>query len=309
MLSVLPDRPVAPGTAGICVVRNAYDLVGLVCGHYLRIGLGHLRFIDDGSSDGTYQLLSDFARKEKRVSVRRVNNTEFYQAQLMSEAANELIMAGYRLILPFDVDEFWDVSAPALEMRYADRCEIAFSGRMTNFVHNTKATRARRCYLFGVKYSAPILADANSQTVMAYERPWVCVKETPKVAFKSAHAVELDKGQHGLIVGPTEVDDRPYEVFHLPLRNKSELVKRAVDREPRVAPLRPNPEIGWQATFHFRAGLAGRIDEVWLASSADANGYLNCYGQPIALRRDTRLRTLILRSYAYVALRYGMVLP
>jgi hypothetical protein len=290
-------------------VRNACDLAGIVCGHYLRIGLGHLRFIDDGSSDGTYRLLSELARKEKRISLHRVNNTEFYQAQLMSEAANELIQAGFSLILPFDVDEFWDVSGPALERRCADRSEIAFTGRRTNFVHSTTATRARRWYLVGVKHSAPILADAIPDTVMAYKRPWVCATLPSKVGFKTARAVELDKGQHRLIVGPTEIDDHPYEVFHLPLRNKSELMKRAVDREPRVAPLRSHPKIGWQSTFHHQAALAGRIDEVWLANSADANGFLNCYGQPIALRRDIRLRTLILKSYAYVALRYGMLLP
>ena len=291
------------------MVRNAHDLAGLICGHYLRIGLGHIRIIDDGSSDGTCRLLSDLARKEKRISLHRVDNTEFHQARLMSEAANELILAGFSLILPFDVDEFWDVSGPALEKRYADRSEIAFTGRRTNFVHSAAATRARRCYLLGVKYSAPILADATPDMIMTYKRPWVCAPMPSKVGFKSARAVELDKGQHRLIVGPTEIDDHPYEVFHLPLRSKSELMKRAVDREPRVAPLRSHPSSGWQSTFHHQAALAGRIDEVWLANSADVNGFLNCHGQPIALRRDIRLRTLILKSYAYVALRYGMLLP
>jgi len=37
--------------AGICLVRNAVDLVPFLCGHYLRCRFAHLHFVDDGSHD------------------------------------------------------------------------------------------------------------------------------------------------------------------------------------------------------------------------------------------------------------------
>ena len=133
---------IAKGVAGICIVRNARDLIGLTGGHYLRMGLGHIRFIDDESSDGTYDLLLRLASKERRISVSQVTHGEFRQAELMSEAANELICRGFSIILPFDVDEFWNVSGPMLEKRYAADPEITFNGKWINFVQSGKATTA-----------------------------------------------------------------------------------------------------------------------------------------------------------------------
>ena len=294
--------------AGICVVRNARDLIGLACAHYLRIGFGHIRIIDDGSTDGTYDLLCRLARKEKRVSVSQVSNTEFHQAELMSEMANDLIRDGYSMILPFDADEFWNVSGPALEARYARHSEITFLGNWVNFVNNEQAMNPRPFYLLGIKYRAPVLDDADETTITQFKRPWVC-STLPKIGFKTTRPVELRKGQHALTVGPSERDSNLYEVFHVPLRSRSELFKRALDREPRVAPLREHPSTGFQSSFHRRAFLDGRVDDVWRANSADWNGFLDCYGRPVALEHDNRLRTLILKSYAYVALRYRMLLP
>jgi hypothetical protein len=298
---------IAKNLAGICIVRNAQDLIGLACGHYLRIGLAHIKFIDDGSTDGTYELLTRLSRQEKRISVARVNHTVFRQAELMSEGATELIRRGFSIILPFDADEFWNVSGPDLERRYAPSSEIAFFGQWINFVHRETATM-RRYYLLGVKHSAPVLADSNEATITTYRRPFVCATEA-KVAFKARRPVELNKGQHALVAGPSERDPTDYEIFHLPLRNKNEIIKRGLDREPRTAPLRDSPSLGWQSRFHREAVLADRADEVWRANSADKDGFLNCNDERIALKRDRRLQMILAKSYAYVALRYRILLP
>jgi hypothetical protein len=133
---------IATHVAGVCIVRDACDLIGLVCGHYLRIGLAHIRIIDDGSTDGTHEFLRYLAGKTPRLSIVRVDDTQFRQAELMSDAANELICQGFQIILPFDVDEFWDVNGPRLEERYAWDREIIFRGHWINFVQTTKATEA-----------------------------------------------------------------------------------------------------------------------------------------------------------------------
>jgi len=298
---------VARNLAGVCVVRNARDLIGLVCGHYLRIGLGHVRFIDDGSSDGTYELLSRLARKEKRISVSRVSNAEFRQAELISEVANELLRSGFSIILPFDSDEFWNVSGAVLEKRYARSPQIMFRGQWINFVPSERATNPQQLHLLCIKHSAPILDDADEDTITTFKRPFVCFT-TWKIGFKAVSPVELGVGQHALNKGPKECDSIRYQIFHLPFRNRSELIKRALDHEPRRAPLRNSPHDSWQSHFHREAVLAGRTDDLWRANSADGNGLLNCNGESIALNRDHRLQTIILKSYAHVALRYRVLL-
>lgn len=298
---------VASNLAGLCVLRNARDLVGLVCGHYLRIGLTHIRFIDDGSSDDSYEFLSRLARKEKRISVTRLSTPIFRQQELMSETANELQRCGFTMILPFDIDEFWHVSGPLLEARYARHSEISFSGRWINFVQNQTETQAAPARLLNVKYSAPALDDADQDAVTSFRRPFVCVSET-KVAFKAARPVQLDWGQHRLLIGPEYRDPSRYEIFHLPFRCRGEILTRALDHEPRRALMRDSASNAWQSLFFREAVLANRIDELWHANSADSDGFLNCGGERIPLVRDYRLRSVLLKAAAYLALRHPWVL-
>ena len=61
------------------MLRDARDIVGLLCGHYLRIGFARLSFVDDGSTDGTFEFLSALSRREPRVSVTRVVSPTFDQ--------------------------------------------------------------------------------------------------------------------------------------------------------------------------------------------------------------------------------------
>ena len=97
--------------AGICFLRDAVDLVPFLCGHYLRVGFDHLHFVDDGSTDGTHELLSQFAARTDRVSVRKVIKDSDQQSELMSAAANTMILDGYQVVVPFDADEFWHFTA------------------------------------------------------------------------------------------------------------------------------------------------------------------------------------------------------
>jgi Glycosyl transferase family 2 len=120
--------PVAESVAGVCIVRDARDLIPFLCGHYLRIGFGHVAFIDDGSSDGTFEFLSRLARRTQRISVKRVFEDQCYQRVHVTETANALIATGYEIIVPFDADEFWCVEARGLEELLATQSNIAFNG-------------------------------------------------------------------------------------------------------------------------------------------------------------------------------------
>jgi hypothetical protein len=297
---------VAHSLAGICVVRNSRDLIGYICGHYLRIGLAHIKFIDDGSSDGTYELLCYLAAREPRISVYRVDSSVFDQRSLVTNAANELIRRGFSLILPFDADEFWNVNGPALEQRYAEYAEVTFMGQWINFVQSSDVMTTGLLNALRIKYSAPSLDDANEETITGFKRPFVCFNAA-KIGFKSIRPVELSTGQHSLVKGPKESDFTRYEIFHLPFRSQNELFKRALDYEPRRTALRRAGE-SWQSVFHYRGVLAGRQEEIWRANSADRYGFLNCYGERIALRRDRRLQKIIGKGLIYFALRYGAVL-
>jgi hypothetical protein len=291
--------PVAERVAGVCIVRDARDLIPFLCGHYLRIGFGHVAFIDDGSSDGTFEFLSRLARRTQRVSVKRVVEDQFNQRAHVTETVNALIAAGYAIIVPFDADEFWRIEAHRLEELLATQSNIAFNGEWINFVQGRKRLLPRPFDLFGMTFRAPALADANQATITGFLRPFVSYVEK-KVAFKTNSAVEVSLGQHVLLSGPDKFYDKIFEIFHLPIRSLYEIEKRGLNYEPRRAKARTDPGVNWQSAFHREIVLAGKVDAVWAANSADRNGRLDVYGTPQELTRDERLRHLLILAATHL---------
>jgi hypothetical protein len=297
---------IAKSVAGVCVARDVVDLIPFICGHYLRVGFGHITFIDDGSSDGTFEFLRQLAQRTNRISVRQIICQVDQQPSHMTEAANELIRNGHSIIVPFDADEIWNVQGSQLETIYADMPEVAFSGRWVNFVQQRSCSFPRPFGLLRMKYRAPSLRNANMATVTQFSEAFVCYHET-KAACKTRGEIALSRGQHTLVNGPKQIDGQPMEIFHLPLRYRSEILKRGLNYEPRRTAIQQRPGTSWQSTFHRKVVLDGSVDDEWAANSANAEGCLDLKGGPIPLEHDDRLRALLLRAAAYLYARYRMI--
>lgn len=290
----------AGDVAGVCIIRDAVNLVPFLCGHYLRSGFAHLAFVDDGSSDGTFEHLNKIAKRTSRVSVRQVHSDVFDQQTLMNEAANALTASGYRIVVPFDSDEFWNVKSAQFEWLSPSAPEAFFSGKWVNFVQARSCQVSSRLGLLNMVYQAPAMADANKETITGYSRSFICYPAT-KIAFKTQSNVEISTGQHELLKGPNCMCQAELEIFHLPLCSRQEIIKRALN-EPRRAPKRANPGMSWQSIFHRDVVAADKIDAVWAANSYDSNGRLDAYGTPMCLTYDTRLRRLLIRAIWHLAI-------
>jgi hypothetical protein len=296
---------IAKRVAGVCIVRDAVDLIPFVCGHYLRIGFDRIAFIDDGSSDGTFDFLKRLSRRTRRVSVTQVVCDQFRQSEHMNRVTNDLIDAGYSIIVPFDCDEFWCLQARELEAALAPWTETAFKGRWVNFVQRRTALRSQAFGLLGMIHRAPESAVADQSSVTGFRESFVFYKAN-KVALKTTRPVELDLGQHNLLKGPETRFAYRHEIFHVPMRSRREIEKRGLNYEPRRAPTRTDPGVNWQSVHHRNVMLSGKLDEEWNANSVDKNGRLDVYGKPVDLPRDRRLQYVLLKSAAYLAARYGM---
>jgi glycosyltransferase involved in cell wall biosynthesis len=282
------------------------DIIPFLCGHYLRIGFARLHFIDDGSSDGTFEFLEDLAKKTNRVSVVREFGECFRQPELMTNAINELIGAGYRAIFPFDADEFWNIDAAGLGHIAELERPRTIGAIWVNFVQSRDGNYPRPFGLLKATHRAHPTPGLGMKEIVELKAPFVMLDTVTKVAFWSDSAVQIAYGQHHLISGPLDNEDSNVELFHLPFRWRSELTKRAM-KEPRIAALRPHPEINWQSNFFSKIVREGTTDAVWRANSVDEHGCLDIYGTVRRIPRDTRLRRLLVLSTVYMFRRFGLL--
>jgi glycosyltransferase involved in cell wall biosynthesis len=283
--------------AGICMLRNSVDMIPFLCGHYFRIGFDALLFIDDGSSDGSYERLLGLERSTGRIRVKRIFSQVFRQQETINAGIADLSGSGFSIIVPFDADEFWAMAPGEVARIRSNPAERKIFGTWTNFIQKRSCQRSRALAPLLTAYSFEKGRPISPEQVMNYAAPWIGLSER-KVAVVSRHEVSVLKGAHDTIKGPQEIDAKEFEIFHLPLRAKSKLIERA-EWELRRAPARKTPEESWQSAFHHSSKVQGRIDEVWAANSVDNRGFMNVYGRPIGAKPDFRLRRLLLRALAH----------
>ncbi len=289
------------------MVRNAVDLVAYTCGHYLRVGFDRLTFLDDGSTDGTFELLQRISAKTERVSVvavARFRNEQENQPRLITSAVNELISDGVEIVVPFDADEFWNVTAPFMRGVAASFPEGLFVGHWLNFVQDRRVRHPHPLSLLRVRYRCPAMPSASRDSLSAYEVPFVA-HPAVKVGVKSRQPVQVARGQHGLLEGPTNVICN-LEVFHVPLRAESEITRRAHDYAPRILPRRSNQRESWQLDFFRREVEGGLLAQAWAAHSADRNGAISLGERSFPLLRDDRFRQLLIKAAYFLARRYRL---
>ncbi len=289
--------------AGLCMVRDSVDIVPFLCGHYLRMGVDHIHFVDDGSTDGTYDLLRALARRTGKIQVSRLVNTEVVQRATVENMANELVDRGFRFILPFDADEFWNISPRQLAGLGQSRDDHVITGRWVNFVQRRSTTYPVPFGIYGAVHRFVPTLTATFEEVVGKTKPWLAVS-LDKIAFASRSPVTMLLGQHALVDGPPTRPE-PYEIFHLPLRSRTEIEKRGLNYEPRRTAIRHDPDESWQSAFHREIVMSDDVDAAWAANSADRFGRADVFGRPAQLVRDTRLRTVLASAAAYLLFRYG----
>lgn len=288
---------VVPRTAGVLIVRDAVDVTPLVVGHHLRVGIERIHVIDDGSSDGTSEFLDEIARRTARVTHHRVLGEDDPQLETVSEAGNRLIEDGARLVVPFDADEFWDVTPELLEAWVADERPRSLTSRWVNFAQARENTYPRAGGMLDVRHRAELDPAATEEAVGGFRASFLQYGPIPKAMVRAHVPVAFSRGQHDVhLVGePGQLPQEPsgVDVLHVPLRWKSELTKRAFNYEPRRARQRTHAGDSWQSLFHLRAVAEQRDEEVWAANSADSSGHLDVYGRQVRLVPDTRVHDAV----------------
>ena len=97
-----------PGSVwAVMLVRDEEDVIAGTLDHLLRQGVAGVIVADHGSTDGTWRLLQDAARRSSKVHVLRDSEPGFYQGAKTSYLARQAWRAGADWVVPVDADEHW----------------------------------------------------------------------------------------------------------------------------------------------------------------------------------------------------------
>lgn len=287
-------------TAAIAIVRNAADLAPLTALHHHLLGANSVWVIDNGSSDGTYEILRDLAA---RVPGLRVDRDEgpFDQARMATDMANTLLREGHRLIVPFDSDECWDLSIPRLARFMAERQVNAVTGTVVNYVQarSVLVPAPGSWRLAGRRVERPMDPGDLPGSMKEERHSFVQLIFAPKMLAVPpvGETVSIVKGAHSIqYEGRIAMRWRRVACLHLPLRAASELEKRVRDYKERHAPFRRDPEFGWRLNYWSEMLASGQIEREWAANSYAPDGTLDVFGRPAPTIRDDRLVRYLRRA-------------
>ncbi|MBP6994930.1 MAG: glycosyltransferase family 2 protein [Phycicoccus sp.] len=132
VLPTLPKRRRAQGEVwAITMVRDEADILPDVLDHLSRQGVDRILVSDNGSVDGTLELLHERARRGQ-ILLARDSEPGYYQGLKMTRLARAAARAGADWIVPFDADEFWFGPATTLVDALRETTADIVSARMYN---------------------------------------------------------------------------------------------------------------------------------------------------------------------------------
>ena len=197
---------------GVTMVKDEVDVIGGTLRHLAGEGLTGIIVADNGSTDGTRELLEEL-RGELPLELTIVDDPDpaYYQSRKVSLLAELARMRGASWVVPFDADELW--LAP-------DRLAVVLEALPHGFLVATA-----RLY----NHFASAIDPAGDDPFRTLEWRQTTPAPLPKVAFRPLEGVIVHQGNHGVtfpgagVVRATE----GLEVRHFPYRSAEQFVRKA----------------------------------------------------------------------------------
>lgn len=281
--------------AGICVVRNEADIIGVAVRHHLSLGLDHVLVLDNGSSDGTVDALAHLARRLPILWSR--DDSAYRQVELRKGLAEDAVARGADWIVSFDADELWVPVGKTLAAVLAAAREAAGLGvRVRTFVQRReeRVATARSLLTMTRRVAEPVgPVESTRELVESGAISFAEMLYPAKVVARATPGVELGPGSHWIEhPAAPSIETRALVCLHAPLRARALLDAKA--EQGRRLQEAGEPEwLGWHVRRWARLAERGGLDAEWAANSYDAAGALEVAGRSRPLVEDRTLSDLV----------------
>ena len=278
---------------GLLMTRDAVDVVEACLRHHLGLGVERMLVVDNGSTDGTFELLQRLSG-ELPVDL-EADDGPFQQGHAFTRLAHETARRGADWVLPLDADEFWVTSGKPLPALLTRRRAGALKVQVVNFIQRREQLYPDPGALLSMTMRVPVPLPQNDRTralLNADRLSFLEMQYPSKHIVRASEAVVIDSGNHTVdsVPGPIE-KDRALRCLHAPLRSKRDLELRT-EQGRRVEARGYAHDESWHVRRWARMEREQTLVRDWPAHSY-ADGRLDVYGRPAELVADTRLRDVV----------------
>ena len=280
---------------GVSMVRNEADIIGTTVLHHLSLGLDRILVLDNGSTDGTGEILRNLAEEDERVRYIS-DDSPFKQAEITTRLVRRARREGADWVLPFDADEFWWAEGGGFREILSNSEAGALKVPFINFVQArgqhessleallTMTRRVAEPVEFGPRCRELVESHKIGFVEMRYPGKWI---SRPRPEF------EVRRGNHKVIgINGLREECDDIVCLHAPLRSR-EILESKVERRRRLdEAVIPRSKGAWHVHRWARIFEEGLLDQEWAANSYEGE-HLDVYGEKHQLTIDTRLRDAV----------------
>jgi hypothetical protein len=235
------------------LVRDEADILAANIRYHLAAGVDHVIATDNGSTDGTIEILEGFERSGV-LTLRHDADERFDQARITTEMA---VLARDRFgadwVLSNDADEFW--AGPLRQAIAASPSNLLFCRRA-----NRVAPAEAALWSFAVASALVVAPDAKARAELLRPIP-------PKVLVRAADLIALTQGCHNAEMRQARpVIARDILIRHFPVRGPAHFRRKALAGGAAYGRNKAlDPRLGEHWRRWHNAIAAGRLDEVYRA--------------------------------------------
>jgi len=240
----------------LMMVRDEMDVIGRNIAWHLARGVEAVIVTDNGSVDGTRELLEELSRGG-RVRLLK-NDKPFRQGEIVTEMAK---MArtdfGADWIIPGDADEFWTPASGDLRTGLADTPDNIHAVRVVNFVPTELDSEE----------GDPVmrLTFKVSRPPAIPKIPYLLKRIQGKVMFKAADFKRVLDGNHKVESSPSRKGrSTNVVIYHYPVRSLQQFTRKVVAGGRAIAGL---PDAAPDLHYHWRRWYAKyeakQLDREW----------------------------------------------
>ena len=270
---------------GVSVVRDEADIIGTTIRYHLALGLDRILVIDNGSSDGTDEVLQELA-KDQRVQWTREEGP-CCQAEMTTQLAREACAAGASWIVPFDADEFWYAPCRQFRQVLENSSAGALRAQVIHYIQSREQLESTPECLLTMTRRAPRMIGPPDQCYALVESRQIAqieVMYSPKWVSRASRDLIIEQGNHWASNFPGEAETTADLVcMHAPLRSRAVLRRKS----EHCAGLQ-----GWHIDRLRRLRETGQLDVDWAANSYKEDSLeLQATRRPVVF--DPALRDLV----------------